>query len=249
MWVTLGVVVNCWYKISQWFGILLKVGYLEKTFDLGYAAIRIVCIRHYFCGWGSQKCPRGPQQREGARTGAGGGRRGGGGTTKCTPIYEYSIAIPSLIRWPVSQYLGMTEGWYCQYMGTTHIKNNCSGLLPLFDYAYPPHPVSKDGLQPLALGLSSETVLPTQETEKSTLIPSWFDGITPCTWGRQRKVLPVQRGNGVLLIPFLQMRWMQSLVPVDDREKGPVSTWEKNKQKYCTPIPFLIKWLGPSTRE
>jgi len=39
MWVTLGVVVNCWYKISQWFGILLKVGYLEKTFDLGYAAI------------------------------------------------------------------------------------------------------------------------------------------------------------------------------------------------------------------
>ncbi len=85
---------------------------------------------------------------------------------------EYSIAIPSLIRWPVSQYLGMTEGWYCQYMGTTHIKTNCSGLLPLFDYAYPPHPVSKDGLQPLALGLSSETVLPTQETEKSTLIPS-----------------------------------------------------------------------------
>jgi len=26
-------------KISQWFGILLLVGYLEKTFDLGYAAI------------------------------------------------------------------------------------------------------------------------------------------------------------------------------------------------------------------
>jgi hypothetical protein len=58
-------------------------------------------------------------------------------------------------------------------MGTTHIKKiTVAELLPLFDYAYPPHPVSKDGLQPLALGLSSETVLPTQETEKSTLIPS-----------------------------------------------------------------------------
>ena len=84
--------------------------------------------------------------------GAGGGRRGGGGTTKCTPIYEYSIAIPSLIRWPVSQYLGMTEGWYCQYMGTTHIKKiTVADSYRCLTTLIPPIPFPKMGCSPLRL--------------------------------------------------------------------------------------------------
>ena len=55
--------------------------------------------------------------------------------------------------------------------------------------------------------------------------------LTPAPGDDRGKPLQYAGVKGVLskLIPFLLKQWMQSLVPGNEREKGPASTWEKLK--------------------
>ena len=84
----------------------------------------------------------------------------------------------------------------------------------------PSIPFLNDGLQSLVLGLSCETVLPTQRDQKiSTLIPSLSWWHLPLIPGNGRgKVLRVHRSKEVLS-SLLWCDGCNPLLPVDDREK------------------------------